>query len=121
AAAKPHVAEAPGYHAGPIPKEAIAWLKSKGVKPAESWQDTWSQEYRHAFYVARMMEKDLLKDVQDGLDDALENGVPFREWAKDPQVRETFDKSGWADYEGEAEENPSRLRVVFDTNCRTAR
>ena len=118
---KSHVVETPGFKAGPPPKEAVEWLKGKGVKPAESWQATWDREYRYAFYIARMTEKDLIKDVRDSLDDALEQGVPFREWAKDPMVRETFDKSGWADYNGQAEDSPSRLRTVFDTNCRTAR
>ena len=118
---KHHVESDPDYKPGPMPKEASAWLKSKDVEPAERWQDAWGDEYRHAFYVAHMMEEDLLEDVRDSLDDALEQGVPFNEWRKDEMVRETFDNSGWTDYNGDAEDSPYRLRTIYDTNMRTAR
>ena len=117
--AKSYANERPGFKPGPIPKEAIAWLKGKGVKPTESWKDAWGQEHRYAFYVARIMEKDVLKDVQASLEGALEEGVPFDEWRK--AIAPAFDSSGWSDYNGEAEDNPSRLRTVYDTNMRTAR
>ena len=109
----------PTFKPGPPPKEAVKWLAGKKVKPAANWQDTWAQEYRYAFFVAKMTEKDLLKDVQDSLTDAVENGVGFREWADD--IESTFDESGWSDYHGAAADNPARLRTVYDTNMRTAR
>lgn len=107
--------------AGPPPKEAVEWLKKRGIKPAATWQEAWGEEHRFAFYVAHMMEKDLLKDIWDGLEDALQSGATFRQWATDEQVKETFDKSGWTDYGGTAEETPYRLRTIYDTNMRTAR
>ena len=116
---KSYAKEQPGFKPGPVPAEAIAWLKGKGIKPTESWKDAWGQERRYAFYVARIMEKDVLKDVQASLEGALDEGVPFDEWKK--AVAPAFDSSGWADYNGEAEDNPSRLRTVYDTNMRTAR
>ncbi len=117
--AKSYANERPGFKPGPIPKEAIAWLKGKGVKPTESWKDAWGQEHRYAFYVAKIMERGVLKDVQASLEGALDEGVPFDEWKK--AIAPAFDSSGWADYNGEAEDNPSRLRTVYDTNMRTAR
>jgi SPP1 gp7 family putative phage head morphogenesis protein len=105
--------------AGPIPKEAIAFLAGKDIKPAASWKDAWAKEYHYAFYVAKMVERDLLADVQDSLVKAIEDGQTFRDWSKG--IKDTFDKSGWSDYNGEAEDNPQRLRIVYDTNLRTAR
>ena len=117
--AEPKVQADDAFHRGPIPTEAVAWLKSKGIKPTLNWQDAWGAEYKRAFYVSKMLEKALLKNVQDSLAGALEDGVPFGQWAKD--IRDTFDASGWSDYNGQAADNPRRLLTVYDTNVRMAR
>jgi len=103
---------------GPIPKEALEFFKAKGLKPAFSYRDVWAQEHRRAFTVAKILEADLLKDVQDSLSDALEAGTPFKAWAG--KIKDTFDASGWSQYGTEAQE-PQRLRTIYDTNLRMAR
>ncbi len=103
---------------GPIPKEAINFLESKNLKPAFSFTDVWREEHKHSFTVAKVMEKDILFDVQTSLVGALSKGVPFKAWAKD--IRPTLDKSGWSAY-GKGRTTPNRLRVIYDTNLRSAR
>jgi len=103
---------------GPVPKEAINFLESKGLKPAFSYLDVWKQEHNTAFTVAKIMEKHILADVQTSLVHALADGTPFKQWSK--EVRGTLDKSGWTAY-GSDRTRPRRLNVIYDTNMRTAR
>ena len=112
------VKEALGFRRGPPPAEAVKWMRDREIKPAFSYQDTWGEEQRCAFYVSKMMERDLLSDVKNSLTRALEDGIPFDEWSKN--IASTFDESGWSDYNGEAEDNPYRLWTIFDTNVKTA-
>lgn len=103
---------------GPVPKEAIDFLESKGLRPAFSFLDVWREEHDSAFTVAKIMEKDILTDVQDSLTNALKQGVPYRQWSD--EIRNTLDKSGWSAY-GMGRTVPHRLRVIYDTNMRAAR
>lgn len=103
---------------GPVPKEAIDFFKAKGIKPGFSYLDVWREEHDTAFTVAKIMEKDILIDVQDSLARALEEGAPYQQWVKG--TRETFDRSGWTAY-GAGRDRPRRLNVIYDTNQRSAR
>jgi SPP1 gp7 family putative phage head morphogenesis protein len=105
--------------AGPVPKAALDFFKAKEIKPAFSYAETYGEEHALAFTVAKIVERDLLKDVQDSLATALEEGQTFEEWQDD--IEDTFDESGWSDYNGDAEDSPHRLKTVFDTNMRSAR
>jgi hypothetical protein len=71
----------------------------------------WAQEHNFAFTVAKVLEADLLKDVQASLAGALEEGEPFDAWARN--MRETFNQSGWASYGTPAQtpRGPVPLRV----------
>jgi uncharacterized protein with gpF-like domain len=76
---------------GPIPKEALAYFKAKKLRPEFSYLDVWREEHTIAFTVAKVLERDLLADVQTSLERALEEGVPFKQWAKD--IKPTLDQS----------------------------
>lgn len=104
--------------AGPVPKEAINFLKAKKLKVGFSYLDVWKEEHNHAFTVAKIMEADILNDVQESLIEALEEGITFRTWSKG--IKDTLDKSGWSAY-GKDRDTPSRLNIIFDTNMRSAR
>lgn len=103
---------------GPVPKEAIDFLKAKGLRPAFSYLDVWREEHNLGFTVAKLLEKDLLADVQQSLVDSLQDGTPFEAWVA--QVQSIFDRSGWSAY-GTKEQTPSRLLTIYDTNMRMAR
>lgn len=102
---------------GPIPEEAISYLRDKGLRPAFSYRDVWREEHATAFTVAKVMEVDILKSVQKSLEKALEKGTPFKTWSK--EVRPTLEQSGWL----KASTRPvaSRLATIYDTNVRVAR
>lgn len=104
--------------AGPPPEEALEFFKAKELRPAFSYRDVWRQEHDTAFTVAKVLERDLLADIQKSLADALANGTTFEAWAQG--IRGTFEQSGWADYGTEAQ-TPRRLKTIFDTNMRMAR
>lgn len=106
------------FKRGPIPKEALRWFKAKGLKPSFNWDQVWQEEHAYAFTVAKVMEKDLLQSIKDSLAVALEEGEDFRKWAKN--IRDTFDKSGWSQYNSAAQA-PHRLYTIYDTNMRSAR
>lgn len=113
-----------------IPKEALAWLKAKKLKPGFDYRDVWKEEHSAAATVAKMTQLDLLSDTMALVSDALEQGQTFREFQK--LLEPLLVKRGWW---GEREmEDPltgetrvvqlgsdSRLRTIYNTNMRTAR
>ncbi|HAT7513526.1 TPA: hypothetical protein JAV82_001269 [Kluyvera ascorbata] len=113
-----------------IPKEALAWLKSKKLTPGFDYRDIWREEHSLGFTVAKMTQLDLLQDVKTILEDALASGQTFA------QFRETLKpmlvKRGW--WGVQMMDDPltqetrsvqlgsdRRLRTIYDTNMRTAR
>lgn len=103
---------------GPVPKEAVDFFNKKGLKVGFSFRDVWREEHKAAFTIAGVMEKDILNWARAQVAVALETGITFREFAKD--MKPLLDKSGWANYGG-GKKDVSRLRVIYDTNMRTAR
>nr|WP_272841022.1 phage minor head protein [Citrobacter freundii] len=113
-----------------IPKEALAWLKSKKLKPGFDFSDIWREEQSVSFTVAKMTQLDLLQDVKTLLEEALADGqtfIQFRETLKPLLV-----KRGWWGVQmmddpmtGESRQvqlgSDRRLRTIYDTNMRTAR
>lgn len=113
-----------------IPKEALAWLKSKKLKPGFDFRDIWREEQSVSFTVAKMTQLDLLQDVKSLLEEALADGqtfIQFRETLKPLLV-----KRGWWGVQemddpltGQTRAvqlgSDRRLRTIYDTNMRTAR
>ncbi|BBV67840.1 phage protein [Klebsiella sp. STW0522-44] len=113
-----------------IPKEALAWLKSKKLTPGFDYRDVWRDEHSIGFTVAKLTQLDLLQDVKSVVEEALEAGQTFaqfrealkpmlvkRGWwgvqmMKDPLTQETRPVQLGSD---------RRLRTIYDTNMRTAR
>ena len=46
-------------------------------------RDTWQNEHKRAFVVAKMAKADMLTEVRDSLQKALDEGKPFEEWKKE--------------------------------------
>lgn len=103
---------------GPVPQTAIDFLEGKDIEPGFSYTDVWREEHNTAFTVAKVMESNILADVQDSLTKALQDGETFRTWSTG--IKDTLDKSGWTAY-GTDRERPRRLLTIYDTNVRQAR
>lgn len=110
-------------------QDAIDYFRAKGLRPSFNFADMMGEEHATAFTVAKMMDMDLLLDVQKSLDEALSNGVLFRDWAEDiiPMLQE---KGWWGRKEmrdpitGKVVVaqlgSPRRLETIFRTNLQTA-
>lgn len=116
--------------AGPPPKEAIEYFRSKGWKVGFDYQDVWNQEHAFAFTAAKAMTVDVLETLRGAVDQALAEGRTFRDFAKDLQPE--LEKLGWwgkaempDPKTGELKDvqlgSPRRLKVIYQTNLRTAR
>lgn len=112
------------------PKEALAWFDAKGIKPSFDHTDVWREEHASAFTVAKGLQADILTDIRSEVRRALAEGRTFRDFAKD--LTPTLQKKGWWGVKemddpltGETKMvqlgSPRRLKVIFDTNMRTAR
>lgn len=115
---------------GPIPTEALAYFKSKGLRPGFDYRDVWGAEHAVSFTVAKMTQMDLLQAMQDSLTTALQDGQPLAAWKKAimPQLAD----AGWLGRKtvtdpvtGEEKTvelgTPKRLQTIYDTNMRSAR
>lgn len=111
------------------PEDAIGYFRSKGLQPSFSYADMTAEAQQHAFTVAKMMDLDLLAQVRGSLDDALANGVTFRDWAD--QLMPTLQAAGWWGRQDVIDPvtgatvnarlgTPSRLETIFRVNMQTA-
>jgi hypothetical protein len=111
------------------PEEAIAYFRAKGYKIGFDYRDVWQQEHQTAFTVAKAMEQDLLVDIRKQVDAAIKDGTTLDTFIK--ELRPTLVKRGWwgrkdvidpATGEPVSAQlgSPRRLRVIYDTNLRTA-
>lgn len=110
------------------PDKAVEYLKAKGVAITWDAADFAALE-EQAFSIAKVMQLDILQDMKDELDNALEKGITFHEFKKN--VAERMTAKGW---NGERESinpdtgevskvdlgSPWRLRTIFETNLQTA-
>lgn len=112
-----------------IPKEALDYFRAKGFKIGFDYRDVWREEHTAAFTVAKAMEFDLLADIRTAVDQALANGETFQQFKK--RLTPLLVEGWWGQQEmmdpetGELKPvqlgSPRRLRVIYDTNLRTAR
>jgi hypothetical protein len=111
------------------PREAVEFFKAKGLTTSFAWQDVWQEEHARAFTVAKAMSRDILVDIREGLERALEEGKTFEDFRS--SVRPLLEAKGWWGRKpmtdpmtGETRPvqlgSNRRLRTIFDTNLRSA-
>lgn len=110
------------------PQDALQFFRSKGYQISLNWTDVWQQQHGRAFTVAKIAQYSLLEEIRRSLDEALANGETFQSWKTRivPILRE---KGWWGPVNSQeitgtsdtVNVTPRRLRVIYDTNLRTAR
>jgi len=115
---------------GPVPKEALAYFRNKGIKPSFDYRDVWRTEHAASFTVAKAMQLDVLESIRTAVDQAIENGTTLRQFQKD--LTPTLQKLGWWGKQEMVDEatgeivtaqlgSPRRLKTIYRANLRTAR
>lgn len=110
-------------------KQALQYFRDKGLRTSFSYADVTAQEHQTAFTVAKMMDIDLLKDVQDSLYAALAEGLTFDQW-KD-RIIPTLQANGWWGRQAVVDPisgktviaelgSARRLQTIFRTNMQSA-
>lgn len=110
-------------------KQALQYFRDKGLRTSFSYADVTAQEHQAAFTVAKMMDMDLLKDVQDSLYAALAEGLTFDQW-KD-RIIPTLQANGWWGRQAVVDPitgktviaelgSARRLQTIFRTNMQSA-
>jgi uncharacterized protein with gpF-like domain len=110
------------------PAAAVAFLKRKGMTFSWKWTDTWQEAHNNAFTVAKAMRLDVLQDIRDMVQKAIDEGITFETFKKELQPR--LEEKGWwgkkwiGGGEGAAQEvqlgSVRRLKTIFDTNLQTS-
>jgi len=111
--------------------EAIKFFQDKGYKISpDSWRDVWQQAHARAFTVARVTRMDVLEDIHEEVQRALNEGVSLGEFKRD--LRKTLERKGWFAPAGEDAEitlpdgtirkrlAPWRLNLIYEANLQTA-
>lgn len=117
------------YALGLPPRDAVAYLESKGITPTRNWHDIWQEAQAKSVTVAGMTRLDLLEDVKAGLVEAVKNGKTEKMFVDDlaPILR----AKGWTGKRqsinpktGEVTEKgpnlPARLSLIFFQNVQSA-
>ncbi|MCS7069087.1 MAG: phage minor head protein [Meiothermus sp.] len=98
--------------ANPVqPEEAIAWFRARLPLPKAEWQALEERARRKAFTVAGVVQLDLLAEVWESLSRALEQGIPYAEWAKEMRGKL---EAAWG------RKDSARLEIIFRTNVQMA-
>ncbi|AKH37291.1 MULTISPECIES: phage head morphogenesis protein [Nitrosomonas] len=111
------------------PADAIEFFRQKGYLISFSWEDVWQQEHQAAFTVAKAMQIDILRDIREAVDNALAEGTTFEQFRK--ELAPLLLQKGWwgradmtdpitNDVKNVQLGSMRRLKVIYDTNLRTA-
>jgi hypothetical protein len=112
---------------GPYPAEVLQFWREKKLKPSFDYRDTWLEEHAFSFSVAKVMRTDVLAVLKSELDRAIVEGIGFDQWKS--QVGPKLESVGWWHPHNVVDpqtgntskvDPPRRLRIIFETNMRTA-
>lgn len=109
----------------PVPQEALEYFRAKGYEISWDYWEVWREEHVRAFTVAKAMTQDLLIDIRKALDESLSEGKTLEQFKK--ELVPILAQRGWLGKtvmpDGSVIElgTPRRLKLIYDTNMRTAR
>lgn len=101
------------------PDKALEWLNKRGknIIPTKTYKDMEKEAHNTAFTVANIMKADVLQEVHNYVQRAIEEGWSYNTFKKKVVNGDLIDrmkKAGWTGDES------SRLKVIYDTNLRMA-
>lgn len=110
------------------PADAVAYLKSKGLRITFNWQEMLDEAHARAFTVAKAARLDVLQDIRSALLDALREGKTLAQFSK--ELTPLLQQKGWwgkqvvVGGDGQAQMvqlgSPQRLRTIYQTNLQSA-
>lgn len=111
------------------PKEAVAYLASKGFAITWDWQELWQESQAQAFTVAKVTRLDILQDIRDTVETALKEGKTLAWFTK--ELTPVLQTKGWWGKQEVTDEatgeisqvqlgSPYRLKTIYRTNIQTA-
>lgn len=103
--------------AGPAPAEAVEYFRRKKLVPDLDLEKVWGEEHDIAFTVAGVAAEDLLSALKKAVDQALAEGHTYATFAE--RLEDVLVALGWA--RKTRDSPPARLKLIYDTNMRTAR
>jgi len=129
-----------GYSVSPFLKQEVSdqiRRRDPNARVSWNWYDTWQEEHHRAFVVAKMCKADLLQEVHDSLQKAVDTGMTFEEWKKDivPKLEgkwlgrtygDIWENDLGRDIEDLPEKQrgkiiaPKRLETIYRTNMKVA-
>ncbi len=75
------------------PEEIANYYKRKGYKLTWNWYDLWQEAHTKAFTVAKAMKLDILKDIRNEIQKAIDEGISFHQFKED--LKPILKKKGW--------------------------
>ena len=110
------------------PADAVAYLKSKGLRITFNWQEMLDEAHARAFTVAKAARLDVLQDIRSALLDALREGKTLTQFSR--ELTPLLQQKGWWGKQmvvgagGQAQMvqlgSPQRLRTIYQTNLQSA-
>lgn len=103
-----------------LPEKALEAFYDKGLSKSLHYGDLSASEHASSFTVAKMTDSDMLGDVKASLEAAMEQGIPFKQWAQ--SIMPTLQEKGWwgKDIGGNQLGSAWRLETIFRTNMQSA-
>ena len=111
------------------PKLAVEYMRSKGFAITWDWDELWQDAQAQAFTVAKATRLDILQDIRDAVEKALQEGKTLA-WFEKELTPVLQSKGWWGKQEatnpatGEVDQvqlgSPYRLKTIYRTNIQTA-
>lgn len=111
------------------PKQAVEYMRSKGFAITWDWEELWQDAQAQAFTVAKATRLDILQDIRDAVEKALQEGKTLA-WFEKELTPVLQSKGWWGKQEatnpatGEVDQvqlgSPYRLKTIYRTNIQTA-
>ena len=109
------------------PEEIVKFFKEKDFAFSFNWYDIWQEAHLKVFTVAKVMKLDILQDIRESVESAIENGDTFQTFKKKLipilQSKGWWGKSTVETEDGEKEiqlGSVRRLKTIYNTNIRVS-
>lgn len=111
------------------PERAISYFKAKGYEVTFDWHEMLADAHARAFTVAKATRLDILTDIRNAVQKALDSGTTLRQFQQD--LTSLLQSKGWWGKKevvdprtGEVRRaqlgSPWRLKTIYETNMATA-